>query len=73
MKKLANILFVITLLIPGLANAQDVEMADVLRANGKIYAVVAILLIILLGLITYLFIVDRKVSNIEKRLPEKKK
>jgi amino acid permease len=72
MKKLVNILFLFALSIPSLANAQDVEMADVLRTNGKIYAVVAILLIILIGLIVYLFIVDRKVSNLEKRLPDKK-
>ena len=33
----------------------EVEMADTLRSEGKIYVVVAIMLIIFLGLIGYLF------------------
>lgn len=51
---------------------QEVEMADTMRSEGKIYVVVAILLIILIGLIGYLVLLDRKVSNLEKRLSEKK-
>lgn len=53
------------------ASAQEAEMADTMRANGKIYVVVAIVLVILLGLISYLISIDRKVSNLEKRLPKK--
>jgi SNF family Na+-dependent transporter len=48
------------------------EMADTMRSEGKIYVVVTILLIIFAGLITYLVMLDRKVSRIEKKLPEKK-
>lgn len=44
-----------------------VEMADVLRSNGKIYAVVAVCLTILLGLFVYLFLIDRKISRLEKQ------
>ena len=51
--------------------AQEAEMADTMRTNGKIYVVVAIVLVILLGLIGYLISIDRKVSNLEKRLPKK--
>lgn len=48
--------------------AQDdkVEMADVLRSNGKIYIVVAVCLTILIGLFLYVWRVDRKVGKIEK-------
>ncbi len=53
------------------ASAQEAEMADTMRANGKIYVVVAIVLVILLGLISYLISIDRKVRNLEKRLPKK--
>jgi tetrahydromethanopterin S-methyltransferase subunit D len=50
-----------------LANAQDKpEMADVMRSNGKIYDVVAVCLTILIGLFIYVFIIDRKISKIEK-------
>ncbi len=54
------------------AQAQDAEMADAMRSDGKIYVVVAIILVILLGLIGYLVSIDRKVSGLEKRLPKKK-
>lgn len=54
-------------------NAQsDVEMADTMRSEGKIYVVVSIILIVLAGLIAYLFIMDRKVKKLEDQLTEKK-
>lgn len=48
--------------------AQEVEMADTMRSNGKIYVIVAIILMVLVGLIAYLFMLDRKVRKLEKRL-----
>lgn len=45
-------------------------MADTMRSNGKIYVVIGIILIILIGLITYLFLLDRKVGRLEKRLKD---
>lgn len=54
-------------------NAQsDVEMADTMRSEGKIYVVVSIILIVLAGLIAYLFVMDRKVKKLEDQLAEKK-
>ncbi|MBI3501701.1 MAG: CcmD family protein [Bacteroidetes bacterium] len=47
---------------------EQVEMADGLRADGKIYVVVAVLVTILLGIILFLIMIDRKVSDIEKKL-----
>jgi CcmD family protein len=52
---------------------EKVEMADQLRSDGKIYVVVAIIVIILTGLFIYLFSMDKKVKNLEKLLSEKKK
>ena len=46
--------------------AQEIEMADQMRSSGKIYVVVAVLSIILIGLFTYLILIDRKISRIEK-------
>jgi hypothetical protein len=45
----------------------EIEMADPLRSSGKIYVVVAVLLIILIGLIIFLIRIDRKVSRLEKK------
>jgi cytochrome c biogenesis protein CcdA len=50
------------------AQAQQVEMADTMRSNGKIYIVVAVCLTILIGLFLYVFLIDRKISKIEKDL-----
>ncbi|MEM1407723.1 MAG: CcmD family protein [Bacteroidota bacterium] len=46
----------------------DVEMADQFRADGKIYVLTGIILIILFGMFTYLVIIDRKVAKVEKEL-----
>jgi cobalamin synthase len=59
-------------LIPVYGQSQ-VEMADHLRAEGKIYVVVAIVLIVLAGLIFYLFLMDKKVNKLAKMLSDKKK
>ena len=66
MKYLLNFLFLI--LINFAAFSQEVEMADQFRADGKIYVVIAVILIILIGLFTFLFRLDNKVSKLEKRL-----
>ena len=47
---------------------QEVEMADSMRSSGKIYVVVGMILIVLTGLIVYLFLLDRKVKKIEEGL-----
>jgi len=54
------------------ARAQtQVEMADGMRAEGKIYVVVAIILIVLTGLVVYLVMLDRKVKRLENLLSDK--
>ncbi len=60
------------MVIPLFLNAQPIEMADTMRSEGKIYVVVAILLVIFAGLISYLVLLDRKITRIEKKLPQKK-
>ena len=45
---------------------QNVEMADTMRSNGKIYVVVAVCITILIGLFIYVFILDKKISRFEK-------
>jgi len=44
------------------------DMADALRANGKIYVVVAVVAVIVIGLLLYLISLDRKVSKLEKEI-----
>ncbi|AYD49397.1 CcmD family protein [Arachidicoccus soli] len=39
---------------------------DFMESNGKIYVVVAVVLVIIIGLFLYLFNLDRKLSRLEK-------
>lgn len=51
--------------------AQDVapvEMATGLRSSGKIYVVVAVLVIIFIGIVIYLTRLDKKISKLEKEM-----
>ena len=48
----------------------EVDMADTMRSNGKIYVVVAVCLIILIGLFLYVLSVDRKLKKLEKESSE---
>ncbi len=45
--------------------AQDKpDMADVMRSNGKIYVVVAVMATILIGLFIYVAVIDKKISRL---------
>lgn len=44
----------------------EVEMADVMRSEGKIYVLVGIIVLIFIGLLAYVIQTDRRVSKLEK-------
>jgi CcmD family protein len=75
MHKLLKIIMVIiiTNIASFAATAQDVvvenkpQMADALRANGKIYVVVVVVVTILAGVFFYLVRIDRKIAKLEKQ------
>ena len=48
------------------AQDQSVEMADAMRADGKIYVVVATLGLVLAGIIFYLIRIDLQIRKMEK-------
>ncbi len=60
-----------SILFSAIAFAQDVEMAEGLRSEGKIYIVVGVLLIIFAGIVFYLINIDKKVSKLEKEISNK--
>jgi CcmD family protein len=69
MHKGIKILSLLLLLVTSSAvQAQEAvaENADLMRSNGKIYVVVAVVVTILLGLFAYVFNLDRKISKLEK-------
>ena len=66
LKKIFLLFFVAFSTCRVFAQDTNVEMADVMRSNGKIYIVVAICLTILAGLFIYVFSLDKKISKFEK-------
>ncbi|MGI4728637.1 MAG: CcmD family protein [Janthinobacterium lividum] len=44
----------------------DVEMADQMRSSGKIYVVIATIVIVFIGLAIYLFSIDQRLKKIER-------
>ncbi|GAB3936405.1 CcmD family protein [Larkinella terrae] len=56
------------LLLSFSTQAQDVEMADRLRADGKIWVVVAVILVTFAGVVLYLIRLDSKISKLEKEI-----
>ena len=44
----------------------QVEMADAFRSDGKIYVVVLVALIILVGIFFYLFRIEGKIKDLNK-------
>jgi len=48
-------------------NGVEVEMADSLRSNGKIYVVVVGLAVILTGITILLIVIERRLHRLENR------
>jgi len=66
--KLTKLLLLVGLFFSFLQDAAaQVEMADAMRSNGKIYVVVAVILVILLTLFIYMIRLDLKLKKIEEQ------
>lgn len=66
MKKIILALFLITISSYSFAQESKIEMADELRSSGKIYVVVAVMLLLFVSFIVYLFTIDKRLKKIEK-------
>lgn len=62
------ILLGVSLLLSQWAIAQD--GADVMESSGKIFVVLATVLAIYAGIIIFLTIIERKLSNLERQIKE---
>jgi uncharacterized membrane protein YcjF (UPF0283 family) len=67
MQKIITLLTLLFISLSTFAQTEQPQMADAMRSNGKIYVVVVICLIILLGLIGYVYRIDRKLSKLEQQ------
>lgn len=55
----------------GFSQEDQIQMADTFYKEGKIYVVIAIFSIVLLGLALYLFSIERKVKKLEEQVKQK--
>lgn len=63
-------LYLLTMVSSFAQNNNTVEMADTFRQEGKIYVVVGVFAIILIGLIAYLMRLDAKIGALENEEKE---
>jgi len=50
---------------------QETNLIDSFYASGKVYVVVAVLATVLIGIVIYLVMMERKLKRIEKELKDK--
>ena len=67
MRKLITLFMLQLVSFSTFAQTEQPEMADAMRSNGKIYVVVVVCLVILLGLVGYVFRIDRRLSKLEQK------
>ncbi|MEM6320822.1 MAG: CcmD family protein [Bacteroidota bacterium] len=61
--------FLVLLLLTTTLSAQN-NNPDFLRSIGKIYVVVGVIVAIFIGIIAYLFSLDKKVRDLEKQMKD---
>jgi CcmD family protein len=73
MYKKSAILILLFGTVSKMLNAQTVSAADTLAKSNKLYAVVTVLAVILVGIFVYLFSLERKIKKLEKEISTNKK
>lgn len=69
MKKILSIILVFQLFIIQSLNAQT-SNPDFMHSIGKVYVVVAVLAAIFIGIIIFLFYLERKLTKLESQIEE---
>ena len=57
----------ILLILPGSLSAES-SAIDFLRSTGKIYSVIAVIVVIILGIAFFLYRIDNKLTKLENRI-----
>ncbi len=66
MKKILSfIILIVTSIAANAQTAATLSSQDIMKSNGKIYVVVAVVLVILIGLFAYVWTLDRKITKLE--------
>lgn len=65
-KSIATCLFVLCNLFVNAQESVAAAKQDFMRSNGKIYVVIAVVVVIVTGLFVYVWSIDRKISKMEE-------
>ncbi|MFN8283897.1 MAG: CcmD family protein [Chitinophagales bacterium] len=68
MSKKSAILILLFGTVSKMLNAQAISAVDTLSKSNKLYAVIAVLAVILMGIFIYLFTLERKIKRLEDEL-----
>ena len=70
MRRLSALLVILCTCVPArfIAQATDAAPPDFLRSIGKMYVVVAVIVVVFLGLAWYLWRMDRRLTDIENQI-----
>lgn len=68
MSKKSAILTLLFTMFSAMLQAQPATVADQLMQSGKLYAVIAVFSVILLGIFVFLFFLERKISRLEEEV-----
>jgi CcmD family protein len=67
MKKITCFISLLLSFVSAFAQSpSSVEMADEMRKSGKIYVVIAVIVVVFAGLAIYLFSMDRRLKKLER-------
>lgn len=66
----AVLLLTLVSTLHAVAQGSQIEMADRLREDGKIWVVVGVIVLIFIGIAIYLVLLDRKVARLEKQVKQ---
>ena len=67
MKKISVTLLMMMVAVKLFAQDQGSAISDSLYASGKIYVVVSCIVLILLGLLFFLFSIEKRIKKLEKK------
>ena len=66
-KKIVFIFFVLLSAVADAQNTNGPEMADAMRADGKIYVVIGVICIVFAAIISLLVIIERQLKKLESK------
>lgn len=69
-KKIAVFIFLIVVFFAKSQTANEPQMADGLRQEGKIYVVITVIAMIFVAIVLFLIFLERKVKRLEKKMKD---